>query len=376
MTVMRRGRSWSFVAWVPDGPGRRQVWRGGYRTKAWAAAAERRFLVELEDEAAQVAAGEPGPTVEEFLSDWLVQSEPTRRPTTSVSYKRCVRDHVVPHLGDVPLSGLAPDHVRAWQTALLQKPLRFRKGTLSPTTVRYCHRLLRRALQDALRWGLIDRNPCDAVIAPRRADTEMQVWSREEAKQFLAYVEGDRLAAMWRLFLATGMRRGEVAGLRWIDVDLEAGRVAVRHTRVLVYDRATVSEPKTRRSRRVVAMDGGTVQALTLHRQRQDTEREYAGEVWTETGYVFVREDGEPLDPDRISHLFRLTADAAGVPRIRLHDLRHTAAALALSTGMHPKVMSDRLGHSSIAITLDVYGHLVPGLQEDAAAAVGALLDP
>ncbi len=376
MTVMRRGRTWSFVAWVPDGPGRRQVWRGGYRTKVSAAAAERRFLVELEDEAAQVAVGGPGPTVNEFLTDWLVQSEPTRRPTTSVSYERCVRDHVVPYLGDVLLRELAPDHVRGWQTALLQKPLRFRKGTLSPTTVRYCHRLLRRALQDALRWELIDRNPCDAVIAPRRADTEMKVWSPEEARQFLAYVEGDRLAAMWRLFLSTGMRRGEVAGLRWIDVDLEAGRVAVRHTRVLVYDRATVSEPKTRRSRRVVAVDSGTVQALTLHRQRQDDEREYAGEVWTETGYVFVREDGAPLDPDRISHLFRLTADAAGVPRIRLHDLRHTAAALALATGMHPKVMSDRLGHSSIAITLDVYGHLVPGLQEDAAAAVGALLDP
>lgn len=376
MTVMRRGRSWSFVAWVPDGPGRRQVWRGGYRTKAVAAAAERRFLVELEDEAAQVATGSPGPTVEEFLTDWLVQSEPTRRPTTSVSYERCVRDHVVPYLGEVLLCELAPDHVRAWQTALLQKPLRFRAGTLSPTTVRYCHRLFRRALQDALRWELIERNPCDAVIAPRRADTEMKVWSPNEARQFLAYVEQDRLAAMWRVFLATGMRRGEVAGLRWIDVDLEAGRVAVRHTRVLVYDRATVSEPKTRRSRRVVAMDSGTVQALTLHRQRQDREREYAGEVWIETGYVFVREDGEPLDPDRISHLFRLTAGEAGVPRIRLHDLRHTAAALALATGMHPKVMSDRLGHSSIAITLDVYGHLVPGLQEDAAATVGALLDP
>lgn len=224
MTVMRRGRSWSFVAWVPDGSGRRQVWRGGYRTKTEAGAAERRFLVELDDEGDRAAAGAAGPTVAEFLTDWLVQSEPTRRPTTSVSYERCVRDHVVPYLGEVVLRELAPDHVRAWQTWLLQRPLRFREGTLSPTTVRYCHRLLRRALQDALRWELIDRNPCDAVIAPRRADTEMKVWSLEEARRFLAYVAGDRLAPMWRLFLATGMRRGEVAGLRWIDVDLDAGR--------------------------------------------------------------------------------------------------------------------------------------------------------
>jgi integrase len=363
------------VVWVPDGSDRRQVWRGGYRTKWEATAAERRFLVELEDAAAQTCADERGQTVAGFLTDWLVQSAPTRRPTTSVSYERCVRDHVIPVLGAVVLRDLSADHVRSWQAELLRKPLRFRDGTLSPTTVRYCHRLLRRALQDALRWELIDRNPCDAVIAPRRADTEMQVWSPTEARRFLEFVADDRLAAMWRLFLATGMRRGEIAGLRWIDVDLEAGRLAVRHTRVLVYDQATVSEPKTRRSRRVVAVDEGTQRALTLHRQRQNTERRYASEVWTETGYVVVREDGQPLDPDRISHLFRLTAEAAGVPRIRLHDLRHTAAALALATGMHPKVMSDRLGHSSIAITLDVYGHLVPGLQEDAAAAVGELLD-
>jgi integrase len=374
MTVMRRGQSWSFVVWVPDGPGRRQVWRSGYRTKWDAVAAERKFLVELETDRGDHR--DAGPTVAEFLTDWLVQSQPTRRATTSVSYERCVRDHVVPYFGDVLLRELKPDDVRRWQSALLCKPRRFREGALSPTTVRYCHRLLRRALQDALRWELIERNPCDAVVAPRRADTEMQVWSPEQSRRFLTHVESDRLAAMWRLFLATGMRRGEVAGLRWIDVDLDAGRLAVRHTRVLVYDRATVSEPKTRRSRRVVALDAGTAQALTRHRQRQDDERAYAGEVWVETGYVFVREDGTPLDPDRISHLFRWTAEAAAVPRIRLHDLRHTAAALALAAGMHPKVMSDRLGHSSIAITLDVYGHLVPGLQEEAATRVGELLDP
>ncbi len=240
MTVMRRGQSWSFVVWVRTGDGvtraRRQVARGGYRTKWDAVAAERRFLVELED-SAQEGDAVAGPTVAEFLGEWLVSSRPTRRPTTSVSYERCVRDHVVPHLGEVRLPELAPDHVRAWQAALLRTPRRFRDGPLSPTTVRYCHRLLRRALQDALRWGLIDRNPCDAVDAPRPADTEMSVWSPPEVRRFLAFVDDDRLAAMWRLFLATGMRRGEIAGLRWIDLDLEHGRLSVQHTRVLVYDR-------------------------------------------------------------------------------------------------------------------------------------------
>ena len=329
--------------WIPanDGAarGRRQVARGGYRTKWDALAAERRFLIELEDGA--MTPTEPvGPTVGEFLVEWLVSSEPTRRPTTSVSYERCVRDHVIPHLGAVRLRDLAPEHVRSWQAVLLRKPRRFRHGPLSTTTVRYCHRLLRRALQDALRWDLVDRNVCDAVVAPRRADTEMSVWSPPDVRRFLAFVAGDRLAAMWRLFLVTGMRRGEVAGLRWIDVDLEAGQLSVQHTRVLVYSAPRISEPKTKRSRRAIALDAGTVAALRAHRERQDTERDYAQDVWIESGYVFVKEDGNPLDPDRISHLFRVTVNAAGLPKIRLHDMRHTAASLALAMGIHPKVVS------------------------------------
>lgn len=378
MAVMRRGASWSFAVWVRANDvatrGRRQIARGGYRTKWEALSAERRFLIELED-GTSAPTQPPGPTVGEFLVEWLATSEPTRRPTTSVSYQYCAHAHVIPHLGEVPLRDLAPEHVRSWQAALLRTPRRFRDGTLSTTTVRYCHRLLRRALQDALRWDLIDRNVCDAVVAPRRADTEMTVWSPPDVRRFLAFVNDERLVAMWRLFLVTGMRRGEIAGLRWIDVDLKAGRLSVRHTRVLVYARAQVSEPKTKRSRRVIALDAGTVAELRAHRERQAGEREYAQDVWVESGYVFVREDGMPLDPDRISHLFRVAVDAAGLPKIRMHDMRHTAASLALAMGIHPKVVSERLGHSSVAITLDTYSHLTPGLQEDAAERLGEILD-
>ncbi len=183
-----------------------EVARGGYRTKWDVLSAGRRFLVELED--GEAGPAEPvGPTVGEFLVEWLVASEPTRRPTTSVSYERCVRDHVIPHLGEMRLRELAPEHVRSWLAVLLGTPRRFRDGPLSTTTVRYCHRLLRRALQDALRWELIERNVCDAVVAPRRADTEMCVWSPPDVRRFLVFVADDRLVAMWRLFLVTGMRR-------------------------------------------------------------------------------------------------------------------------------------------------------------------------
>jgi integrase len=376
MAVMRRNQGWAFVTWVnePD-RGRRQVWQGGYRTKADAIAAERRYLVEAEDRAHQPAAVDVGPTVAEFLLDWLEQSAPTRRATTSVLYDRFVRQHIVPHLGEILIRNLAPADIRAWHTVLLRKAKRWGGAPLSPTTVRTTHRILRRALQDALRWELIDRNPCDAVIAPRRAATEMRAWTAAESRRFLVHVEEDRLAAMWRLFVATGMRRGEVAGLRWIDVDLAAARLSVRSTRVLVYGAVQVIEPKTPRSRRVVALDPGTVASLAAHRERQAVARARAADLWEETGYVFAREDGRPIDPDRITHLFGLAVVASGLPRIRLHDLRHTAATLALGAGIHPKVVSERLGHSSITITLDTYSHVLPSMQEDAAMRVGLLLD-
>lgn len=375
MTVMRRNRGWAFAAWVHEpGGGRRQVWQGGYRTKPEAAAAERRFLVEAEDRANQPPPA-PGPSLGAFLMDWLKQSAPTRRATTSDSYERLVTQHIVPHLGDVLLHELAPADIRAWHATLLRTPKRWGAGVLSPTSVRTTHRVLRRALQDALRWELIDRNPCDAVIAPRRASPEMRAWNTEEARRFLADVEQDRLGAMWRLFVATGMRRGEVAGLRWADLDLGAGRLSVRSTRVLVYGDVQVVEPKTPRSRRLIALDAGTVGALHDHQARQGAERHRAAEVWEDTGYVFTSEDGRPIDPDRITHLFGLAVTASGLPRIRLHDLRHTSATLALGAGVHPKVVSERLGHSSIAITLDTYSHVLPSMQEQAAATLGALLD-
>jgi integrase len=379
MTVMRRNNGWAFAAWVHDAErGRRQVWRGGYPTKRAAAAAERRFLVDAEDGANQPP-DQPPPaapqTLETFLMDWLEHSASTRRPTTSVSYDTLVRQHIAPHLGAITVVALAPADIRTWHATLLRKPKRWGGASLSPTTVRTVHRVLRRALQDALRWELIDRNPCDAVIAPRRAEVEMRVWDADQARAFLAHVNCDRLATMWRLFVATGMRRGEVAGLRWIDVDLANSRLAIRSTRVLVYSDVQVIEPKTRRSRRSVSLDAGTVAALHAHRTRQEVERRYAGEAWTETGYVFVRDDGRPVDPDRITHLFGVAIAACGLPRIRLHDLRHTAATLALTAGVHPKLVSERLGHSSIAITLDTYSHVLPSMQEDAAAKMGSLLD-
>lgn len=184
----------------------------------------------------------------------------------------------------------------------------------------------------------------------------------------------DRLYALWFLFLTTGMRRGEAVGLRWTDVDLGGGVLSVSRAVASVDGGAVETEPKTAKGRRAIALGPSTVDALRQHRDRQLAERELVGGGWTESGSVFTYPDGRTLHPDHVMVVFRRLVAGLGVPQIRLHDLRHTAATLALVAGVHPKIVQERLGHSSIGITLDTYAHVVQGMQADAAAKVAGLL--
>ena len=202
---------------------------------------------------------------------------------------------------------------------------------------------------------------------------EMRTWSAEDVETFIDHVANDRLYAMWVFLLTTGVRRGEVAGLRWEDVDLIAGRVQIRQTRVAVGYDVDVGQPKTARSKRSLALDPATVEVLRAHRTAQLEERLFCGPAWQECGLVFVAPDGAPLHPDRITKLFDRAVLESGLRRIRLHDVRHTHATLALAAGVHPKVVSDRLGHSSTTVTLDVYSHVTPRLQEEAATTIASL---
>ncbi len=185
---------------------------------------------------------------------------------------------------------------------------------------------------------------------------------------------GDRLFAAFRLLAMTGCRRGEALGLRWQDVDFEHGRIAVRQTMILVDNRPRLSLPKTKRSRRTVPLDAGTLVILRAHRARQAQERLVFGPGYANSHLVFTRQDGTPVNPRGLSDTFNLLIRDTGLPRIRLHDLRHTFATLALQSGAHPKVVSDRLGHSTISFTLDVYSHSIPSMQEEAAESFAALV--
>ena len=316
----------------------------------------------------------------DFLKDqWLPAIRPTIRPTTFLSYQGHVERHLVPALGRLPLKQLTGAHINAFYAKLLSDSENPKKRTLSPSTVRRIHATLHRALKDAVRWNQIICSPADAADPPRAAcgvDHEMKVWSPKELKTFLTKERKSRLYPLWLTLATTGMRRGEVLGLRWEDLDLLAGTISIRQTRVMTGCEPLLSTPKTRRGRRQVALDPATVAALRENGHRQRQERLARGAPGKESGFVFTKEDGEPYHPERVSKLFTQAAKRVGLPRIRLHDLRHTYATMALTAGVHPKIVSERLGHANIGITLDCYSHCLPALSEEAAYRVAALVVP
>jgi integrase len=374
--IRKRGNTWAVVIDVGrDENGRRhQQWRGGFRTKREAEQALTRLLRALQTGEYVAPSSQ---TLGDFLErEWLPAICATVRPTTFRSYKMHVASHILPRLGRTRLQKLSGSALNAFYAELTTSGGVARKGGLSPATVRRVHAVLHRALRDAVRWERLSRNPADQADPPRQRSmvtSAMTTWTAEQAERFLDSVAGDRLYALWVFMLTTGVRRGEALGLRWTDLDLDLGRAAISQTRVAVGYDVVVSDPKTSRSRRTVALDPGTVEVLRAHRKAQLEDRLMFGANWQETGLIFVNSNGEALHPDRVSKLFDRAVAQSDLPRIRLHDLRHTHATLALHAGVHPKIVSDRLGHSSTVVTLDTYSHVVPGLAEAAAATVASL---
>ena len=250
------------------------------------------------------------------------------------------------------------------------------QGELSPRPVRYVHTIAHRAFRMQSGGGRLARNPADAADPPRAAASsspDMATWTVEQLRVFLDGVRDDRLGAAYHLLATTGMRRGEALGLRWADVDLAASRAAIRQTVIAVRHRPMLGTPKTAKGRRTVSLDEGTVAVLKAHRSRQVEERLQIGTGWTDQGLVFCQVDGGLLHLERFSRSFADRLRQLGLPKIRLHDLRHGWATMALSAGVHPKVVQERLGHANIGITLDTYSHVTAGLHEDAAEKVAAL---
>jgi integrase len=351
---------------------RRRETKGGYATRREAQAAMSRVAVSVEEQS-HVASSRL--IVRDYLTkEWLPAIEHTIRPTTYQSYVSHVECHILPTLGSTPLQKLAPAQINALYAKLTIAGKRNGKG-LTALSVRHVHAVLHRSLKDAVRWGRLARNPADLADPPRvtAQGHELRTWSAEQLAAFLHSQLNDRLYALWHTLAMTGLRRGEALGLRWEDVDLEAGRLAVRRALVPCGREVLVSEPKTARGRRVVALDPETVEVLKRQAACQ-LQEQHGSAARTDTDLVFTGADGTALHPEVVSHLFRKAVKEAMLPEIRLHDLRHTHATLALRAGIHPKVVSERLGHATVSITLDTYSHAIPAMQEEAAAKIAGLV--
>ena len=311
-------------------------------------------------------------TLGEYLTEWIENMRTQVRGSTWHGYNTSVK-RLKKHLGSVKLQALTPLQVESCY-ARLQKEGGKKGGPLSPKTVKHAHVVLHRALSDAERLGLVARNVAHVARSPAVDRKEAATWTAEELSTFLESVQDDRLYAAYVVLATTGMRRGELFGLRWSDIDLDRGRLSIAQSLLNIDSNLVIEPTKSNRSRRSVALDPGTVEVLRAHKRRQAEERLAFGEQW-ESSYnlVFCKQDGTPEHPDMFSRQFKKQVEAARLPTLRgPHNLRHTWATLALKAGVHPKIVSDRLGHATIAVTIDTYSHVAPSMDADAADLVAA----
>jgi integrase len=422
--MARRGRGEGSVRQRADGRWEARIdcgWQNGKRVRKSIFGRTRRAVTNKLPKALQQAQqGTPfadeRETVEHYLSRGLEYAQTRIRPRTWATYESSVRLHLVPTIGKVPLARLTPGHVDAMFHQLQQK------GT-SVTRVRYARTVLRAALNRAMKWQLVTQNVAALVDPPRHRVREIQPLTPEQARTLIDSVRDHRLGAIVSVATALGLRQGEALGLRWQDVDFDGGRLSVRQAlersggdsagrRPLAIERRELRkriaetrkrsperrallqqleanrkkwrelrsvirfvEPKSARSRRTIRMPQIVASALKSHRKRQLGERMALGKAWQDSGLVFVSPIGTPLDPRNVTREFQaMVAAAPSIPRVRFHDLRHTAATLLLAQGVDPRTIMETLGPSQIRLTLNTYSHVLPALQADAAARLDAIL--
>ena len=359
--------TWRYILeYGRDSNGRRlQISQGGFPTKGAAQTAlketVRTFMADVSVHSL---------TVGEYLDTWLTGKH-ALKPKTMSLYRDFTTNYLVPNLGEIRLLQLRAHHLdRMYANIAVGR----RGRPLSPSTIRRVHAVLRSALNTAVKRRLLPYSPADHIELAPENPKRPKPWTLEECQRFLRDVADDRLANLYHLILFTGMRRGEAIGLRWQDVDLERARLSVEQQITEVHGHSVVGTPKTRRGTRDIPIDGRTIAMLRRHQEMQDVERTAWGPAWNDAGLVFTREDGRPLRPEYATRHFQALAKQSDLPAIRLHDLRHTNASLALEAGVEMKVVSERLGHSQISVTADLYTHVSNTVGRAAAEQIAEIL--
>jgi len=372
---IRSGR-WSYrIEWVDTRGERRSKREGSFPTKDAARRAMTKAVHGIDDGDSMTVRG----TVASYLGEWIETYTKSGKvkPSSASKNREHVERHLVPRIGSIDLAKLTgADVARLYADLLTEGRVRGKVGTgLSPKTVRNIANTLHKALSDGVKWSKLSRNVADGIDLPRFERPELEVWDGDQIRKFLNYVaeSGDYLGPIWRLMLTTGMRRGEVLGLHWDDVDMVDKVITIKESRVQVRGVTMTTTPKTKAGRRRVVIDSETVYALAAFRNAQDDAKEKLG-AWT-SSLVVTDLDGQPIEPDAFTRRFRNVARHAGMPsKTRLHDLRHSAAVLMLTQGVPIHIVSGRLGHANPSITLTIYTHFLPSADRLAADVIGDAL--
>ncbi len=378
MAKGRRGNGEGTIAKRPNGTyeakitlegGKRKTFYGKTRKEV-----QEKLKVALREQQQGTLVTAPQQKLEDFLQQWLEDTQKhSIRPRSFERYEEIVRLHIVPVLGRVQLQKLTPQQVQSFYTKKM-------KEGYKAITVASFHNVLHKALDTAVKWNLVAKNVCDVVARPRAEKFEFQPLTVEQIRKLLEVTKGHYMEALFKLALATGMRRGELMGLKWQDIDFNTNTLQVRRILTRVPSKMegkgfVESEPKTKKSRRSVVIASFALEALREHRWRQLDAIKKAGPLWQHHDYVFCTSIGTHINPttDMLEPLNELL-EKAGLPHIRFHDLRHSAASLLMSQGVHPKVVQELLGHSTIGMTMDVYSHVLPSMQQDAITKLNDIL--
>lgn len=432
ISVYQRGKKWSYTIYgEPDilSGKRDRINAGGFESEdeAWASALRKHAEI---DRGRKVKPSTR--TVERFLTEWLSSVKHSLKPSAYANYSTNVSAYIIPKIGRRKLQDISVPVLNAFYVYLLEAGrakadgngkmyeywrdrrmlrnglgptptelskacgtsyqaakeavCRYRRGRvpvdhcagLSPKSVRNIHRLLHRALSDAVAWDYLVFNPAEHASLPRerrRGRNTAQPWSVDELAQWLRRAQEDRFAGMWVLAATTGMRRSELLGVRRDSLNLDTGTLVIDETLISVSGRAEESDGKTAAGVRTVSLDAFTIGALRRHLAMLDTERQAFGPAYAAGGWLFVWENGQRPHPDTVTGIFNRLVDQAGARRIRLHDVRHTYSTLSLDSGIDPKILSDRVGHSNPSVTFQVYTHRSTGQDRAAAQVIGQLIE-